>query len=84
MKAAAEDGPESTRAVVKKYFTAWERFFQKSLEKGTRRKVASRRNAKEDAKFLMGQVYALHGMSLLSTDRKSGDKLIAEVLTLVA
>lgn len=84
LKAAAEDGPESTRTVVKKYFTTWERFFQKSLEKGTRRKAAARRNAKDDAKFLVGQVYALHGMSLLSTDRKAGDKLIAEVLALVA
>jgi TetR/AcrR family transcriptional repressor of nem operon len=83
-KAAAEDGPDAAQDLAKAYAQGWEKWFRKALETGTRRKAAARRNAREDGRFLLGQAYALHGMSLMSTDRKGPKALIDTAVALVA
>lgn len=83
LKAAAESGPDAAQDVAKKFFQAWERWFKKALD-GKRSARAAKRNAKDDAKFLMGQVHALHGLSVLSTDKKAPNALIEQAVALVA
>jgi TetR/AcrR family transcriptional repressor of nem operon len=83
LKAAAESGPEAAQDVVKKFVQGWERWFKKALDSSKRSARSAKRNSKDDAKYLMGQVHALHGMSVLSTDKKAPAALIEQAVALV-
>ncbi len=84
LKAAAEDGPDAAKDVIKKFVQGWERWFKKGLDSGKRSARAAKRNSKDDARYLMGQVHALHGMSVLSTDKKAPAALIEQAVAVVS